>query len=533
MNLENSQGRLLREMPSFVKQSTSGDEGAPKFKFDTASKTRIYCFFSLLIGVALSFLCLSSGLCLIAAEPAILGLPFNMSSLQQELAILTVNVILTLCIDGMMFTHSVSLRWALHHENRLEFNTNIRLLTSSSRSGPNRWYSNAATLFFLVLSYGSSSSLLIAADPEKLVNATLLNATALIGLGIALAGQAAIAAWCLASNSHPIPTWSSNPLNATLAALQMGTVTRRPRRSMLSVHHLKHELLLEPVYPATRQKSMIRAQRAVLYIVIVIWLLAFLATAWLISIILLIRKSAPRCWRLALAWNIETMCYENIIGWFLDTPIYNSEMTRLRYTYGQQTILCLLFVCAIQGLQTIGLHCVELLVNLSRDEAVWRRAYSETTKEAPGLQLTQSPLVAALSSWENVTLLLAKAVLHWAASQSMFNNFQPEALEHRVSIYFVYSRIALYALLTILLALFTTYLALRRPSGCQPTTLGHLQTIADLVDDWKTDDHGRMWWGAKTSSSDDADENGEHIQHAGTSYDRRLLSRIDTKAKYL
>ncbi|RCI09719.1 hypothetical protein L249_3956 [Ophiocordyceps polyrhachis-furcata BCC 54312] len=483
--------------------------------FDTASRTRIYCFLSLLIGVTLALLCLSSGLYIIATEPKTLGLPLDISPLTQELVILIVNVTLTLCIDGMMFTHSVSLRWALHHENGLQFNTNIRLLTSSSRSGPNRWYSNAATLFFLVLSYGSSSTLL----PQTLTT-PLLNATSLIGLGMALAGQAVIAAWCLLSNRRLIPTWSSNPLNATLAAIKMGTITRRPGRSLLSVHHQKHKLLPEPVCPAKRQRPMIIAHRAVPYIVIIVWSLAFLATAWVISIVLVSRTISPTCWNFTMMWNIGGYCFYNSA----EFRFGSSDTYGPLYTYGQYTILCLLFVCAIQGLQTIGLHCVELLVNMSRDEAVWRRAYSETEKQAPGLQLTQSPLVAAVTSWENVILLFAKAVSHWALSQAMLPVFFPWDMK-TVSIVFVYSRLALYALLAILLALFTTYLALRRPSGCQPTTLGHLQTIADLVDDWETDDHGRMWWGEKTWSS-------EQIRHAGTSCHRRLLSRIDVEAKY-
>ncbi|RDA93962.1 hypothetical protein CP533_5038 [Ophiocordyceps camponoti-saundersi (nom. inval.)] len=528
LHQDNHLGRLLREIPLFFNQSPSDKQDASKLNFDEASGTKMYCLLSLLIGSALALLCLSSGLYFLATEPMTLGLPTNISPLTQELVILMVNVILTLCIDGMMFIHSVSLRWALYHENRLEYNTNIRLLTSSSKSGPNRWYSNAATLFFLVLSYASSSTLLPLTDSmSHSGDESLLNATALVGLGIALAGQAAIATWCLVSNCHSIPTWSSNPLNTTLAAIRKGTLTRRPGRSMLSVHQ-KHRLLPEAVRPAKRQKPMLRVQSAVPCIVIFLWLLAFVAIAWLISIILVARKSEPACWRFAIAWKIGDDCSRNWVPF-----LFNDSETFLlrRYTYGQQTILSLLFICAIQGVQTLGLHCVELLVNLSRDETVWRRGYSsETTKQAPGLKLSQSPLVAAVSSWENMMLLLAKAVLHWAASQAMLAYVSPR-FSGGVMIFFVYSRLALYTLLALLLALFATYLALRRPDGCQPTTLGHLQTIADLVDDWKTDDQGRIWWGGKTQSFD-TNSNGEQIQHAGTSCNRRLLSSIDTEAKY-
>lgn len=70
-----------------------------------------------------------------------------------------INVLLTLCTDGMMYAHAVSLRWMLYGEDRLEYNTNMRLLTSSRRFGPNSRYINIVALFCLVLIYAVASSL--------------------------------------------------------------------------------------------------------------------------------------------------------------------------------------------------------------------------------------------------------------------------------------------------------------------------------------------------------------------------------------
>ena len=54
-------------------------------------------------------------------------------------------------------------------------------------------------------------------------------------------------------------------------------------------------------------------------------------------------------------------------------------------------------------------------------------------------------------------------------------------------------------------AVVSTVLARRRPHGPQPAAYGHLQTLANLVDEWSP----TMWWGHKA--------NGKPIHHAGKS----------------
>jgi hypothetical protein len=60
------------------------------------------------------------------------------------------------------------------------------------------------------------------------------------------------------------------------------------------------------------------------------------------------------------------------------------------------------FVFAIQGAQTIGLHCIELLVNISRDEDAWRRAYPEkrehSQRSREGARLSSNAFKSAASS---------------------------------------------------------------------------------------------------------------------------------------
>ncbi|KAJ5232558.1 hypothetical protein N7468_005514 [Penicillium chermesinum] len=76
--------------------------------------------------------------------------------------------------------------------------------------------------------------------------------------------------------------------------------------------------------------------------------------------------------------------------------------------------------------------------------------------------------------------------------------------------------------MAIVVASLGTYLALKRPRGCQPATLGHLQTIVDLIDDWATDQSGRMWWGDKPV----AQLEDNQARHAGTCWDKAVLGPI-------
>lgn len=57
-----------------------------------------------------------------------------------------------------------------------------------------------------------------------------------------------------------------------------------------------------------------------------------------------------------------------------------------------------------------------------------------------------------------------------------------------------------------LLAHFGSRLANDRPKGPQPATYGHIQTLADLIDDWSE----TIYWGDKGVIS------GLDIRHAGT-----------------
>lgn len=307
-----------------------------------------------------------------------------------------------------------------------------------------------------------------------------------------------------------------------------------------------------------RQGNMFQVQGMVRYILALLWSLALLAIAWPIAIATVSKSIGnasavgqgfePSCWRVGFEWNRNARaCSRNYVTLSLSPYANDHNPDSATFSYGAEAVLCVLFVYLIQAIQTVALHCLELLVNLSRDEGLWRQAYSET-REAPGTQLNTNPFRAAVSSWENVVLFISKAVLHWIIGQSLIPSVtiedskdmgslvsthvedqstpvEDQSFKHGFQFEMVYSRLIIYAILAVLVATLATYLAFRQPRGCQPATLGHLQTLVDLIDDWKTDQGGRMWWGDKTQL-----EAGQ-VRHAGTCWDKTALGPIYT-ARY-
>lgn len=210
-----------------------------------------------------------------------------------------------------------------------------------------------------------------------------------------------------------------------------------------------------------------------------------------------------------------------------------------------QVFLGLLFISAVQATQSIALHCTELLVNISRDENMWRNAYDNSSRNRKGPKgslLASDSLKNAISSWEYIILSLFKSLLHWSVGQAVqpsiragiagdISTMDPSLLKEEmgvvgVTFYMTYTRLLLYAVLAILLASFATFLALRKRSGPQPATMGHLQTIADLVDDWTPSENGRIYWGDKGENSRST------VRHAGTSFKLKALGQISLNALY-
>lgn len=544
-----SYGRI--DVPSQEKHA--GDDSLPPF--DASEHTSTTSIIAIGSGTAFSLVCIIVSIVSFVKNPIghLAELKYRrvvLRSTSFEAFSLLINLALTFVTDSLSFVHSVSLRWALADEGRLEFNTSIRLLTSSWRSGPNKWWVNTISLGTLMLCYGATSVLFVSSIEDTSVepSATITNdvcvccrgmctnMVALVSLGIGLAVQTAVAAWCLLASRRTdthgqtaIPTWSTNPLNATLTALHRGLISHRDGRCMLSAHR-RDAPVDGGVFPSSRQDFVRSVHRAVRYVVFFLWGLAVAAVAWPIIIALLDERyyGGPRFSWMPDNWSAVVLAMspaENI------GQGNRAQTAGAYFSFPAELVLGVLFVTTIQALQTAGLHFIELLVNLSRDEAAWRQATSKR-----GATYLSEPFWAAATSWENWVLFIAKSVLHWFIGQSLFaqvGTVVTKAGDKKGAMFIImsWSRLTVYAICAIFMAAFATYLALRKPRGTQPAAWGHLQTLADLVDDWTTNKDGRFWWGDKTGLLAAPGET-DVVRHAGMRDERVKLKAISMDCAY-
>ncbi len=111
---------------------------------------------------------------------------------------------------------------------------------------------------------------------------------------------------------------------------------------------------------------------------------------------------------------------------YLRAQKYNNNLSSVFFPFGVQVLFDILFTCAIQGAQTIGLHYIELLVNMSRDEDAWRffnpKGKSLTRDTQAAAMLSSSAVKSALSSWQDIALLISNAPLHWLLGQRLLSS---------------------------------------------------------------------------------------------------------------
>jgi hypothetical protein len=515
---------------------------------DIGSGTKFHCLLAIFLGIASSSACI---ICGIAFWSTSTGLPaiHLPQGLPGEAISFIVNLILTQCLEGLAYVHSISLRWALLRENRLVFNTNIRLLTSSRLSRPNSWYINAISATLLILCYGATSILVMPLinSFEGTDSGTYINLVALLSLGLALFGQTLLAIWCYYNNLRNIPSWSSNPLNTTANMLKQQFIQHREGRCINSVR--RKDLSEErPMLPRTRQPSQWQVNTSARNATIFTWILVGLSFIWFLTIVLVTRfnmigaidtvrtlgggdSPINTTWHFSLVWSpsanpiitsIFPTTYFNAVFFSLDPAEEIGHSASMPFVAA--IIVSLLFVCAIQGLQTLGLHCAELIVNLSRDEDVWRALDAQGRSRCKSHVLSTPPSLAALMSWKYDVLLIFKSLLHWLLGQSIQPSFDYEADISNVWFTMNYARLLVYVICTTIFASTITILTIMKPKGPQPATYGHIQTIADVIDDWTLDGNGQFWWGDKGCR--------EGVRHAGMSSRRKDLGPIRMGAPY-
>lgn len=168
--------------------------------------------------------------------------------------------------------------------------------------------------------------------------------------------------------------------------------------------------------------------------------------------------------------------------------------------------LTFLLTMAFQSILTMGLHCTELLVNMSRDEDIWR----ETTIRHG--YIPRNALVIIIRSWKNIILLILKPIVHWLFSLGM-------TFYYSAGIFMRPPQLLYLSIALVVLAGLGTFVCLTKPKGPQPAAFGHVQTLANLIDEWSEP----LFWGSKGRGV-------RGICHAGTS--SSPLKEIDLAEVY-
>ncbi|KIM84509.1 hypothetical protein PILCRDRAFT_385216 [Piloderma croceum F 1598] len=424
------------------------------------------------------------------------------SSVKTEILSLSLNLAVTACTESIGFVHSIALKSALAAESHLHSNTNLRLLTAARGNpwtNPNGTLFNGIMAILLIVSYVSSTLVFIPFQSPVVEDSlqewwfTCIFAPPVLTLGIVIMLQAIIA---MAGLYHTrVLTWSSSPLDTAAALLHDGKLTRCPGRCMHNV--VNSTIYLGPCPPSERQPSAWESHPRIKKIIIMLWCLVLGSAAWCCIIAIIWTKELGKMYGPVVnSWSILPNDRTNGVSRSdVVDPNHGFSAASWFFMFG-------IFIL-IQGGMTLGLHCSEVIANVVRDEMIWRRATSEA-----GTKPITNPILAVFMNWPSVSLLIAKPVLHWMFGLSLgAQGFsQPVgAWFIQVEWYMQTTQIIYLTLGLFTFALISTYIARRHPRGPQPAAYGHLQTLANLVDEWSS----MMWWGHK---SDD-----NVICHAGTS----------------
>ena len=470
--------------------------------------TRIYC----VLGLALSFITgaaiLPYGIFTIHIYHNSNGHErSNVSQIFREILPLIINFGITILTEALGLINATGLRWNLMREGRLQFNANLRLFTSSQRNTPNSWYCNLLNMVFLILCYTSSSLVLVASArqggmPDLSSEGGALgedngyfavSGMALVTLAIGILGQAFFASWVL--RTIDIPIWSSSPIDTALVFCQRGT-RRQPTQTMRSIGDPSSSI---PSRPLSVQKSAFTSHKHIRRVLWILWALVLFGLIWTIGV------TAGAYHRVA---GCESCGIWTGPGWWPVPGVGGpSPFVALDVGFGDDPAgpVALIIIFGLQAAITLGLHCAELLVNISRDEDVWRKTYKAGGYDSKNYE----SIAAAATNWKTVVLFLLKPAIHWLYGVG-------NACIDGGTIIMRPGQLMWMTFAILFLAIYGTLIARYHRTGPQPVAYGHLQTIIDLIDTWDE----RIHWGHISE-----DQHG--ICHAGTSSKALPAIRMD------
>lgn len=561
------------EASSSESQASRGSAGSQEIDYDVGkfSETATYIKTVIYITLFIVAVCLAGSITILVIGEDRHRFHFGMSETTSEIILLCASFLVTICSDGLGYVHSTSLRWALYAERRLEYNTNLRFFKSATwtKHYANKWPMNLLCAASLLLSYASVSLLLVRSDYRKLcgadtgkgyydesgayyydtsedsddlcdVNDFSANVIALAGLGFGLCGQLVTASLCLRHHEQRILSWNPNPLWNAFVIQRTDNedlrIYRQAGRCMQSVFDNRdngRHTSVTPKRPGQGKRRLWHLP-STKWNLLFVWLLCVVTFIWPVVVILITEDDFGEPFRFR--WDRDMMeipenrYRKGVYDWILN----GSDYTDNDFPIGVQYLIGILFLCGIQMLLLLGLHCVELLVNLSRDEFVWRKA----SKGGGSNPAADGPLFAAVASWRTVFLTVLKALLHWMIGQCVvpeyWGEFVPDydggnQANDTVSLFsFVMSasRLILFGIVMLALAGFATTMAIWPIHGYQPVAWGHFETLVDLVDDWGLPG-STLYWGDKPWRNNRT--TFDPVRHAGTVSQHELQKRLDPK----
>ncbi|KAI9651075.1 hypothetical protein NHQ30_001112 [Ciborinia camelliae] len=218
----------------------------------------------------------------------------------------------------------------------------------------------------------------------------------MIILGASILVQAGLATWALVTTR--IPTWSSNPLDTTFACLEKsGTnpLVRRQKRCMNSVHDTL--TASEPCIPKRKQGSVLTAHSGVKWILGLVWLIIPLGFLWFgITSTFSHHETSFAAYDTDVIKPHDSNANKRAVWVFLVHWTFSSLDDRISVVLGTILVIALL-----QATLTIGLHCAELLCNLS--QRFFRLAISSR-----GSDPCYNSTTAALKSWQTMSIFMLK-----------------------------------------------------------------------------------------------------------------------------
>ena len=147
---------------------------------DVADWTRKGIYISIGISLVVALAAIGLSVATFAGEFSDTGLAAN--SIVGEMLPLAFNIVVAVLTDILSFAHSVSLRWALYKEDRLHYNSNLRLFTSTKQCASNRWPANLLSATFLITSYTAANAALFVYKRGSGKRYISLNAVAFVRL---------------------------------------------------------------------------------------------------------------------------------------------------------------------------------------------------------------------------------------------------------------------------------------------------------------------------------------------------------------